>query len=136
MIIETDTIDEMTITTELVETFEALREHIDNRISDVFHDWCKATGKHSAYGVEKWDWGWKTVTILQDTSCMGCYSNQSHSLPVEWFLVHREESRALIAQSVKAEKKVAADLKLKSRKQKLEELRAKTAKLAAELGEE
>lgn len=137
MIIDTDTLEETIITTELVEAYEALKEHIDNRVSDVFHDWCKAAGKHSAYGVEEWTWGWKTVTILQDTSCMGCYSNDSHTLPVEWFLTAtREESQKLIKAHLKAKKEEAQKIRLISRKKQLEELREKTAKLAAELGED
>jgi hypothetical protein len=136
MIIDTDTLETTRITTELVEAFEALREHIDGRVSDVFHDWCEAAGKHAAYGVESWDWGWKTVTIVQDTSCMGCYSNDSHMFPVEWFLTSREESRKLIKAHLDFEKADARELRLTSRKKQLEELRKKTAQLAAELGEE
>lgn len=134
MIIDTENLENYVVTTELVEAYENLKDRIDNKIDQVFYDYCEIKKIAHAYGVRKWQWCHKTVLIVQDTSCMGCYNEEKHSLPLEWFLVPRDDSKKLIEADTKQKNEEAKALNLKHKKQKLAELEKKASELRSELG--
>ncbi len=85
--------------------------------------------------IDTWQ-GLTTVDITYDTSCMGCYSEESTSFPAEWLLLpdeelirvateDRDERRRIEAEKVKAKKdKENADKEAKEFEQ-YEKLKAK-----------
>lgn len=130
-----DDLDDLEITPELLTAFEAIKEQIDRRISDVFHAWCNATGRHPAYGVHSWSWGPAMINITQDKSCMGCHSTQEHYLPTAWFTASEKDRDRLIADHVAELKAVTEAKTRKSKAEQLVALRQKSDRLARELGE-
>ena len=74
----------MTNIEERIDHFLTEQEWLNERIDRIFEMYCKIFDIHRAYGVESWEIYGNHLTIIQDTSCMGCYNNESHSLPIEY----------------------------------------------------
>jgi len=101
----------------------------DELVEEVFSEYFKEFGWHTAYGVEKWeDYGDK-VWIRQDTSARSCYNYEDHMLPREIF-IRDNEKRAQLIKNIHTEhkKKLKADkrkqdlAKLERAKKQVEEL--------------
>jgi hypothetical protein len=96
-----------------------LKEWLDNRVAEVFTDYCNTFGIHRAYGVESYQiggWGGDDLRIVQDTSARGCHNSEYHALPVQYLYLERPERLALMA-----EHKAAKDEAFIARQKKMKE---------------
>lgn len=83
------------------------RDKIDDIVSEVFHDYCNVFDLFYCYGVQSWEEAREeNIYIVQDTSCMGCSSTDSHVLPMEYFFHDRDERLEIMTRDAeKARKK-------------------------------
>lgn len=120
---------------ELYEPMMKLIEETVNKLEKVDYEaWGTGRGIVNST-IDTWQ-GLTTVDITYDTSCMGCYSEESTSFPAEWLLLSdeelirvatedRDERRRAEAEKAKAKRdKENADKEAKEREQ-YEKLKAK-----------
>ncbi len=121
-----------------IESYEPMMKLIEetvNKLEKVDHEtWGTDRGIVSST-IDTWQ-GLTSVNITYDTTCMGCYSEESTSFPADWLLLSdeeliqaatedRDERRRIEAEKVKAKKeKEAADKEAREREQ-YEKLKAK-----------
>lgn len=113
--------------------FLEARDKIDDIVSEVFHDYCKVFGFFFGYGVQSWEEaGKENIYIVQDTSCMGCSSTDSHVLPMEYIFYDRDKRLKIMTRDAeKARKKKerrdreAAARELKEAEARVKRLREK-----------
>jgi len=75
---------------ELYEPMMKLMEETVNKLEKIdYETWGTGKGIISST-IDTWQ-GLTTVDITYDTSCMGCYSEESTSFPAEWLLLSDEE---------------------------------------------
>ena len=75
---------------ELYEPMMKLMEETVNKLEKIdYETWGTGKGIISST-IDTWQ-GLTTVDITYDTSCMGCYSEESTSFPAEWLLFSDEE---------------------------------------------
>ncbi len=121
-----------------IESYEPmmkLMEETVNKLEKIdYETWGTGRGIVSST-IDTWQ-GLTSVNITYDTTCMGCYSEESTSFPADWLLLSdeeliqaatedRDERRRIEAEKVKAKKeKEAADKEAREREQ-YEKLKAK-----------
>lgn len=79
-----------------VERILAMKEWLDDRVSQVFHDYCGVFDIHPAYGVESFTVGNVNLQIVQDISCRGCYDTTRRTLLVEYLYLEQPDRLALM----------------------------------------
>ena len=121
------------VSREAFEIAETAGDWAMEQVDDLFSLWCKATGRHPAYGVERYDLSGEKLHITQDTSARGCYDCASHTLPAAWLFATGSERKALIAAHTAEEKRARADRAAKARRDRLAHHQAEAASLAAEI---
>lgn len=111
------------------------KEWADNQVAAFFETWCRISGVHAAYGVERWETYGSAIRIIQDTSCRGCYSTEAHDFPMAWFLATGEERERLIREDVESKMTAAERRRHEEKLRELQATRAKLARLENELGQ-
>ncbi|WP_027234236.1 hypothetical protein [Leisingera caerulea] len=120
------------VTAENFELTISAQEWADERVSELFHAWCKASGMHPAYGVKDWSLGNEFISIEQDTSCMGCADSEQHKLPAAWLFAGPEERQAMMAQEVERLAEKAAGKRESERLREIGNLQRRLARLTAQ----
>ncbi len=112
-----------------IELALSARDWIDERVSDLFADWCRLMGVHAAYGVHSWQsWGDK-LRIVQDTSCRGCFDTETRELELAWLWMRPQEREAAITGLRQQQEAVATAKAAAARQGRIGQLRAELARL-------
>lgn len=114
-----------------MDIYETAKEWAEEHVEAFFLQWCSIVGRYAGYDIERFDFWGDTIKIVENTSCMGCYSNEQHILPLAWFYADRETREALIRADMK-EKAEAVRLKSKETDaRRIAQLRQELAALEA-----
>lgn len=105
----------------------------DEQVNAFFSTWCSISSTFHAYGVESWSVCGDTLTIVQDTSCRGCYDTTSHSFPLAWFLAAGPERERLMSTEVERRRAEAEARRLAAAHRELAQTRARLASLEDQL---
>lgn len=112
-----------------IELALSARDWVDEWVSDLFADWCRLMGVHTAYGVHRWEtWGDK-LRIVQDTSCRGCFSTAHHELETAWLWMSPEDREAAIGGLRDAARAAEAAKAAAARKGRIGQLREELSRL-------
>ena len=115
-----------------------IKEWLDNRITEVFTDYCNTFGIHRAYGVESYDigaWGSDDLRIVQDITRRGCYDTTVHNMPTEYLYLDHEPRLALMASDKARKDALDADRNKATKRAELARAAADVARLSRELSE-
>lgn len=105
----------------------------DDQVDAFFSAWCSISSTFHAYGVESWSVSADSLTIVQDTSCRGCYDTTSHSFPLAWFLATGAEREGLMSTEVERRRAEAEARRTAAAHRELAQTRARLASLEEQL---
>ncbi|PTX52658.1 hypothetical protein IQ03_03885 [Gemmobacter caeni] len=112
-----------------IELALSARDWVDERVSDLFSDWCRLMGVHAAYGVHRWEtWGDK-LRVIQDTSCRGCFDTETRELELCWLWMGPPEREAAITALRRTREAAEAAKAAAAREGRIGQLRAELARL-------
>lgn len=117
---------------EMLDAFTEAKDFIDDEIHEFFKLWCDLSGLHRAYGVESWKIEGGELRIVQDTSCRGCYSTESHRIPLEMLFADRDEMKRLIDEKQREREVEQAAKKRRLKTDEIRNLQDRLAKLQSE----
>jgi hypothetical protein len=121
------------IDSETIDMAMDAREWLDERVTDVFGDYCNAFGFHMAYGVESWSFNGSTLDIVQDISCRGCHDTASHSISSRYLYAERDDRLVMLAEDAKAAKSSRRKKERANKADRLHDIESEAAELRKEL---
>ncbi len=100
---------------------EALRskDWLDERIANVFVDYCQVFKIHKAYGVDEWRIEGNELHIKQDTSCRGCYDYEWRRFPLEYLYLDGDERIAKMQEDYCAQHKTTVALEQEKKRSQI-----------------
>jgi hypothetical protein len=123
------------LTEENIDLAVSAQEWADEHVDQLFTEWCKLSGMSRAYGVESWEIG-NMLRIVQDTSAMGCFSTEDHSLPAEWLYATGDDRTNMIKAHLKEKQELKLARTSSDRLSTLKKLQQRAAILEAEILED
>lgn len=105
------------------------REWVDEKIDRLLAEWSKIAPIDIGYGMEEWDLSGDQIRITIDTSCKGCRSTETVSIPLAWLLSQPSERERLMAEEATALRNAKALREERERQRQLDAARATIARL-------
>lgn len=111
-----------------------IKDWLDDRVSEVFTDYCEIFGIQRAYGVENYHLNSSVLVITQDITSYSCHDTEDHILPIEYLYLEGEDRRVLMMQhaeekrqSVEKQKKQILLARVKHHQAEIERLTTQIA---------